>query len=231
MRPVQRRRSQRAIQRYSDARDLLMDRLGDYCSYCERPTSYAIEHVLPWEDTITHRQHPRLEKSWTNFLLTCVKCNNYKAKRQDATPYGQRRLARRRYYWPDTDNTFRAFEYVRTGDVTAHRSLSAPEQTKATDMIHMFGFNAPNDIRRRKRADVWMVAELHLQSWLTSPTPHMLNTIALSAREAGCWSVWRTVFAAHPQVLAHLDRVFPGTALSNFDPHTGVPLPRHKGQL
>lgn len=239
MRPVQRRRSIKQIHRYGDSKDLLTFRLGNYCSYCERPTAYAIEHVLPWGAKnvgtravpILQPQHPRLQNSWTNFLLTCVNCNLFKKARQDATPYGHRRQARTRYYWPDADNTFRAFAYFRTGDVVAHPSLLGPKAAKASGTLTMLGFDTPGDARTRRRADAWTCAEQHLGSWASAPTSGNLDLIALSARLAGQWSIWRTVFASHPRVLARLNQEFPGTDRPCFDPQTGAPIARRKGQL
>lgn len=233
MRPVRRRRCVSRIVDYHDARHLLTERLGDYCSYCERPTAHAIEHALPWgpKGNPPVPQHPRLERSWTNLLLACTKCNNYKRHRQDAQPYGDRRQARARYLWPDTDNTFQAFEYFLTGDVKAGAGLAGALPQKAEDTIYMLGFDAPNDIRKHKRAQVWSTADLHLKSWLKAPSAENLDTIVSSARDVGHWSIWRTVFAAHPRVLARLDTVFPGTARSCFDPVTGAPVPRLRGQL
>lgn len=230
MRPVRRRRSMRRIVRYVDARSLLIERLGDYCSYCERPTVHAIEHVLPWEATQAGSQHTRLETSWTNFLLTCHKCNIFKAKRQDATPYNNRLQARERYYWPDTDNTFRAYQYHRTGDVVAHPRLNTTEAAKATATLAIFGFEK-DDLRKHRRADAWVCAELQLGVWTRAPTEQTLDVIMSSAGLSGHWSIWYTVFAAHPRVLARLNKVFPGTARSCFDPQSCATIARRKGKL
>lgn len=62
---------------YSDAHPHLVERLGDYCSYCERrlPASLAVEHVQP-------KSHvPELETSWDNFLLACTNCNSVKGSK------------------------------------------------------------------------------------------------------------------------------------------------------
>ncbi len=238
MRPIKRGQSHRYVRR-TYAKAWLVERLGDYCSYCERPTSSAVEHVLPWgpkkSDTNPPQQsvaqHTRLEHSWNNFLLTCVKCNNFKKERQNPHPYGATRAARRRYYWPDTDNTFRAYEYHPTGDVVAHPALTKHEKSKADSTLHMFGFDSCYDPRKSKRSEVWSCAALHLVSWLASPTDGNLELIASSAKNAGNWSVWVTVFAAQPVVLARLNAVFPGTDRRCFDSRTGIAVPRPKGQL
>lgn len=49
MRPVERGDAPRIYRRYGDAIGDLEERLGTYCSYCERrlPVSLAVEHVVP----------------------------------------------------------------------------------------------------------------------------------------------------------------------------------------
>ena len=226
MRPIRRGRPPSPVRRYQDARELLALRLGDYCSYCERPTSAAVEHVLPWKN-----KHPRLKNSWNNLLLTCVKCNNNMAKRQDSTPHGETRAARRRYYWPDSDNTFRALEYGAAGVLRPNPNLSVTEKAKAAATLHILGLDNIGGFRSRKRTGAWTTAELHLRSWRTTPTAENLETIIASATEGGCWSVWRTVFAGEPQVLGRLDAGMPGTARDCFDRVSGAPTKRRKGQV
>ena len=75
MRPVERGTAPRTYSQYSDAIGDLEERLGTYCSYCERrlPISLAVEHVVPKD------LHPELKTEWTNFLLGCTNCNSVKA--------------------------------------------------------------------------------------------------------------------------------------------------------
>ncbi|MEP7375997.1 MAG: HNH endonuclease [Chitinophagaceae bacterium] len=60
---------------YGNARGALIERMGQYCSYCNQklPASLAVEHVQP-KDPV-----PALELEWTNFLLGCTNCNSAKA--------------------------------------------------------------------------------------------------------------------------------------------------------
>src|SRR4051794_30755826 len=84
---------------YQAAKPELVNRLGTYCSYCERriPTNLAVEHIQPKGLP----QYAHLINEWTNFLLGCVNCNSAKA----TTP-----VEIDDYYFPDRDNTFSAFE-------------------------------------------------------------------------------------------------------------------------
>lgn len=86
---------------YKDARDDLIDRMGDYCSYCEVAlhSQVDVEHVQP------KSLNPELELEWKNFLLACGNCNSIK---------GNKEVELSDYYWPDQDNTLRAFYTSRT---------------------------------------------------------------------------------------------------------------------
>jgi hypothetical protein len=225
MRPVNRRRLYQRLNSPKFARALLTERLGDYCSYCGRPTAAAVEHILPWEN-----KHTRLWASWTNLLLTCIKCNNYKKSRQVWGPSGSRSRARRRYYWPDSDNTQRAFQYGPLGMVVPSPDLDADQYQIADDTIWMLGLREP-DQRSLRRAEVWTEAANLRNKWVLDPSLGRLEDIVRCARLAGMWEVWRTVFSDQPQVVLALDRAFPGTDRASFDPVTGIPRRRAKGKL
>ena len=128
MRPVDKGAAPTTYARYQDASVDLRARLGDYCSYCERQieTHLAVEHVQPkvWR--------PMLRNSWTNFLLGCVHCNSSK---------GNKLVALRDYFWPDRDNTLRAFEYVNGGLVRPHSNLVAFDRVRAQDTIVLTGLD------------------------------------------------------------------------------------------
>ena len=81
---------------YKQARDPLIERIGDYCSYCEiaLPSQIDVEHVL------AKTLHPALELEWTNFLLACKNCNTIKSNKD---------IELEDLYWPHRDNTLRAF--------------------------------------------------------------------------------------------------------------------------
>src|SRR5664280_2710916 len=89
---------------YSYARRDLIDRMGQYCSYCNQrlPASLAVEHIQP-KDPV-----PVLKLEWTNFLLGCTNCNSTKG----ATP-----IMLNDYLWPDIHNTHLAYIYKDDGTV------------------------------------------------------------------------------------------------------------------
>ncbi|MGI8580747.1 MAG: hypothetical protein ACR2KX_01000, partial [Chitinophagaceae bacterium] len=58
---------------YGQARGELINRIGDYCSYCENQiTNPHLEHEQPKSVA------PGIELNWYNFLLGCVSCNSSK---------------------------------------------------------------------------------------------------------------------------------------------------------
>ncbi|MCW1941660.1 HNH endonuclease [Bacillus anthracis] len=77
-----------------------MDRIGSYCSYCERSLggNVAVEHIQP------KSLHKELALTWDNFLLACVNCNSIKSNQS---------INLEEYLWPDKDNTLLAFHYGR----------------------------------------------------------------------------------------------------------------------
>ena len=83
---------------YKEARDPLVHRIGDFCSYCEVAlhSTVHVEHVRP------KSKHEDVELSWSNFLLACDSCNSTK---------GDEDVVLDQYFWPDTDNTTRPFLY------------------------------------------------------------------------------------------------------------------------
>jgi hypothetical protein len=67
---------------YPNARRAMIDRIGQYCSYCELPivANLAIEHVVP------KTSFPLLATRWSNFLLACAACNSKKGSLPEYVP-------------------------------------------------------------------------------------------------------------------------------------------------
>lgn len=213
----------------------LKGRIGDYCSYCERPIPEDVEHVLP------RKEFPEFELEWDNFLLACKSCNGVKAGSQEVTHPPDADLERSRFLWPDRDNTARAFIYRRYGIAVAD-DLDSDAAGLAQETMRLTGFHrqpgtadkqlSPRDSRWRYRDEVWMLAE-KWQKRLSSETPSLaLREAVLDLAVAkGFWSVWRTVFADDPTMLAALNDRFAGTAKDCFDQVSQAPVPRPGGRL
>lgn len=208
---------------YKEARDPLIGRIGDYCSYCEvcLHGSIAVEHVRP------KTPQPELAREWTNFLLACDTCNAIKSD-QDVILTD--------YFWPDRDNTARVFDYdldqpprIKTGLDPALRSIG--ESTIAlTGLDRVPGHQSFSDRDRRwlKRREAWGVAILARGKLEVRDTPQMREMILQSAVSRGFWSVWFQVFHDDEEMRSRLIQWFPGTARDCFDAQT-QPISRPGG--
>src|ERR1035441_98128 len=145
MRPVDKGIAPNAYAHYREAAEDLKSRIGDYCSYCERQieTNLAVEHIQP------KSLNAALQTTWSNFLLGCVNCNSSK---------GDAPIVLANYYWPDTDNTLRAFEYTNGGLVRAQPALTQREQARAQTTIELTGLDKdpgnPDLSRRPTSSDI-----------------------------------------------------------------------------
>ena len=227
MRPVERGAAPAAYSKYQDAGPDLQARLGDYCSYCERQieTNLAIEHVQP------KSRVSALRTSWSNFLLACVNCNSSKG----AAPVNVVD-----HFWPDVDNTMRAFEYVRGGLVQPHAALALPLAGKAVATIQLTGLDrdpgnpgrepTTADQRWLRRQQAWEKAERYRDTLATSNTVQVRELIVDVATGRGEFSVWWTVFAGDVDMRRRLREAFLGTHGASFDVNEAL-VPRAGGQL
>lgn len=227
MRPVDKGASPTVYARYQDAISDLMNHLGNYCSYCERQieTHLAVEHIQP------KALYPTLRNSWTNFLLSCVHCNSSK---------GDQDVALCDYFWPDRDNTLRAFEYVYGGLVRPYADLFPDDQAKAQRTIALTGLDkfpgnhgrepTTTDRRWLRRLQIWQQAERNRARLATEDTTAMRETIVEAAASRGLFSIWWTVFAGDVDMRRRLRVAFIGTDASSFDANENL-IPRAGGLL
>lgn len=215
MRPITRGTAPRTYRAYGDAIGDLEERLGIYCSYCERrlPTSLAVEHVVP------KSLEPALETSWDNFLLGCTNCNSVKL----AQPTNQRD-----FLWPDLDNTLAAFTYSEGGFVDVTTTLTPGLRRKAAKLMNLVGLDrhratnrprpAARDKRWQQRIDVWNAAVLaRTRLAELGDAPAAQDLVLEAAVGYGFFSVWMTVFAGHAGIRQRLIERFVGTAVDCFD--------------
>lgn len=205
---------------YQDAREPLIQRIGEYCSYCEmhRPDGPDIEHVQPKSN------NPALEKEWNNFLLGCRNCNSIKGN----TP-----IQIGDYFWPDVHNTFLLLKYLVDLPPQPSENLSSDQVNKVLAIIQLTGLDrlpghpkySPKDRRWLKRHEAWSTAQQSLENLHKNDTEFMRQQIILTAKECGFWSVWMIVFHDDPDMRCRLIDVFPGTARNCFDKQ-GNPVPR-----
>jgi len=211
---------------YSQARGELINRMGEFCSYCEMhlDASLAVEHVKP------KSLNPDDELNWNNFLLACANCNSTK---------GTTDVDLEAYLWPDRDNTFYAFQYAEGGLVSAsHRLDDTDLKRKAQATILLTGLdkhplNNPKASDRRwiNRRETWDIAFESKQDLAGSDTPEMRRQIIRTATGHAYWSIWMTVFKEDASMLQRLIQAFPGTCSDCFDAADGYnPVPRDGGQ-
>ena len=208
MRPVERGPAPRIYNDYANARNDLVDRLGPYCSYCERrlPTGLAVEHVFP------RGLYADQTLDWDNFLLACVNCNSVKS---DNDP--------RDVFLPDRDNTLLVLSYFRGGYVGVAAGMDATSTRRARGLIDLLGLDrhgaanwpgpAPRDERWCQREEVWKGAEKSRDLFLSlDEFPEALELVVQVALGSGFFSVWMTVFKDNAEVKQALMEAFPGTA-------------------
>jgi len=209
---------------YKDARDDLIGRVGDYCSYCEVAlhSQVDVEHVLP------KSLHPTHALEWSNFLLACTNCNSIKGN----TPVD---LAD--FYWPDQDNTLRAFVYEPDEPpqvlAAAHIDPNKARRTlELTGVDRVPGHPRFSDRDRRwlKRFEAWSVARQAAQFIQTADSAEMRSLAIEVALGRGFWSVWMQVFHDDQDMRRRLITAFRGTAASCFDPQT-QPIARVGGSI
>lgn len=216
-----------SFKEYGDARDTLIERLGDYCSYCESPLlAPSIEHIQP------KSKEPTLEKTWGNFLLACTYCNSIK---KDKTITSGNLNA---YFWANTDNTFRAFIYEKDRSPQIDPSLTYAHQQIAYETLGLTGLDrepshpllTKKDRRWIKRNEAWTKAETAKSNLDQQPTDLMCQQIVDTATSTGFWSVWMTVFQDDTEMRSCLIEAFQGTCSNCFDDNT-QPIPRLGGQI
>ena len=180
---------------YRHARAPLIERLGEYCSYCERGGDLHVEHVVP------QSKCSRLETEWSNFLLGCVNCNSRKSNDNDS---------RDGYLWPDRDDTFNAFTYRSGGRVNVNGDLDGAERGKACALFGLVGLGGAGsrtDRRRHKRRRAWDQA-VTVRSIIGDENSRVLAVkVALGA---GFFSVWMAVFHDDEDMRRRLVEAFPG---------------------
>ena len=181
---------------YGHAKGPLIERIGEYCSYCERPGDLHVEHVVP------KSVEDDLEKEWSNFLLGCVNCNSRKSDGNKS---------RDGFLWPDSDDTFGAFVYRSGGRVAVNDGLARAGHRKAEALFDLVGLGETGtrtDRRRHKRRQAWDKA-VKVRDLIDDDNSRIIAVeVALGT---GFFSVWMTVFHDDEDMRNRLVRAFPGT--------------------
>lgn len=202
---------------YQQSRRYLINAIGEFCSYCERPilTSLAVEHLQPK----THNSH--LELVWSNLLLACTNCNSTK---------GHTDVVVADYFWPNSDNTFAKFSYDVSGLVTVNPLLNPVEAVKAQNTISLVGLDRrqPNvgtreweeasDRRHEHRLKAYVEANNYAANYDSASLEDRAKFLPflMDIAKKGFWSIWMHAFEAFPEVQQSLIDSFSGTRLAYF---------------
>ncbi|WP_312824858.1 HNH endonuclease [Epilithonimonas sp.] len=212
--PLEADGSNRVYSAYDQARRDLIERMGQYCSYCNQklPSSLAVEHVQP------KKPNPTLELEWTNFLLGCTNCNSTKGKKP---------VNLTDYLWPDVHNTHIPFTYTPDGKIDVNPLLPDPLKVKAQNMLDLVGLQSypdnptASDRRWLNRKDAFVKANIALVLYQSAAakgaSSEFEKALGLWASDNGFFSIWMFVFNAYPNVKEQIILSFTGTAATCFD--------------
>jgi uncharacterized protein (TIGR02646 family) len=227
MRPVERGDAPQVFTNYRDAYPFLVQRLGDYCNYCERQieTHLAVEHVQPKSPV------PALRNEWSNFLLGCANCNSSK---------GDTLVVLTDYLWPDSENTMSVFSYSEGGLVDHQDGLAPPLKAKALATITLVGLDkypgnpgrepTSADVRWQRRLEAWQKAEWCQRLVAENDTEQVRSLVIEVAKGRGMYSIFWTVFHGDADIRKRLREAFAGTSHACFDANEEL-LPRPGGQI
>lgn len=230
MRPVRRGPSpqKKDFEPYSEARPHLIDRLGNYCSFCERriPAGQHVEHIQPKQGD---HGRPDLVGSWTNFLLACVNCNSTKRDRE---------VVLADVLLPDRDNTFAVFTYSPDGAIKPVSALSDTVNDKAIAILRLTGLDRRPSPTLDERGEIRTIERVsqRMQAWAQAEEAKsdvddnpgndaVRRRVVAHALALGFFSVWMTVFADDIDMRNRFIDAFRGTRESGcFDTATTLPV-------
>ena len=212
----------KTVSDYKDWRMDLIDRIGNYCSYCDMllNDSPQVEHVSP------KAPNPGLLLVWNNMLLACGPCN--RAKSDD--PY-----TTATHYIPDYHNTHLGFSYQvvphptkknQSACIVIPRSDPAVNLQKALDTIDLcklaqLTYNKrATDLRWKYRYEALVTAQLWRMDWDNWGGVVGQRFVALlvtAAQGKGFFSIWFDIFHDVPLVKQALINGFPNTDATSFD--------------
>jgi hypothetical protein len=212
----------KTFQVYQDAKDLLIEDLGKYCSYCEIAcpprAGLSVEHILAKQLI----QFSHLINDWNNFLLSCTNCNSVK---------GVKVVDLAQIHLPHLNNTFLCFRILEGGLLKLNPHLPLSEIGKAQNLMSLLGLErrpgvdnySANDDRWSNRMEVWNLAHKYLEKYISNNI--QIEIICELAKAKGFFSVWMTIFDAFPAVKSELITVFKAER-SCFD-NSFIPINRN----
>ena len=213
MRPVDKTRytaNQAVYNPYGNAKPVLIEAIGKYCSYCEREgfsSALDVEHI---EDKDAH---PDKEFLWDNFLLACKNCNSIKGTTEIDFP---------NINLPHIQDTFSPFEYLESGYIKIKDDLKEPVRNRVTALVNLVGLDrrpghlrySSKDDRWQERKQAWELSKKYKQKYIAGNCD--IETIVDLSISNGFWSIWMHAFEGFPEVQRALVDNFRGTRLNFF---------------
>jgi uncharacterized protein (TIGR02646 family) len=194
---------------YSKAKVVLEDNLGTYCSYCEKPISdesMHVEHIKP------KHKYKKLQYSWSNFLVSCQRCNGVDNK-------GIKDVIYKNMHYPHKNNTYLSIVYTNNGTALVNPKLTGVEKDKAQKLIELVGLHKTKGVpghnegdkraeRRKTIIDLAIRYKRDFDSPNTKLTAEFISDFAVSN---GFWSIWMEIFKTDQRVCDQLVSKFKGT--------------------
>ncbi|MCY7357560.1 MAG: HNH endonuclease [Rudanella sp.] len=235
------------VRDYKDWRADLIDRIGNYCCYCNMVLndSPQVEHVTPKNPQPGQVAGSLLD--WDNMLLACGPCNQAKGNKPCSTGT---------HFLPDSHNTHMAFEHIvvdsiqRPGmkaclvkprpDLTNTQTAKAQNTIGLCQLDRIVVNKRATDYRWKYRHEALLYAQEFRTSWETinqsnadqDYSSQLLPLIRIAALAKGFFSIWFEAFHDVPVVLQSLIAAFPNTEPSCFDAANGyAPVPRNPADL
>lgn len=210
---------------YQDAKPALAENFGEYCSFCERPV--PLDYHLAVEHIVSKKKHPEYKTKWTNFLLSCGRCNGIKDEKDTLNAA---------LYLPDRNNLLCGIEYCKDGRVVIQTNIptASAMYEKTKNLIELVGLDrSPNhqeyksgDDRHKIRRAVYEQAEKCLK--ILENNPEAMELILDLAKAKGHFSIWFQVFRDYPNFRLALIQTFAGTHKDSFDSsHNYEPIYRN----
>lgn len=211
---------------YKVWRQDLLDRIGNYCSYCNMVLndSPQVEHIVPKNPQVGQPAGALL--AWDNMLLACGPCDRAKSNNPNSAVT---------HYIPDYHNTHLAFDYI----VIDHPNKSNQkacipipkitnnnyQQSKARNTIDLCKLDdlrinlRATDLRWKYRFEAWHSANLIWRtSWnnWTGKVDDFITLLVDAAKAKGFFSVWFEAFNDIPNIKNALIIGFLGTDQNSF---------------
>lgn len=198
----------RIFKPWNKAKIYLVQELGSFCSYCEKPvnrSSLHIDHVLAKGIRLESGEfkYDDLRYDWNNFLLICSNCNSIKSNKD---------VSLIEPFFPHKNNLVHFILVCDGGLIKIKDGLSAVNKEKTQKFIDLVGLDREPDHpeysvfddRWENRLEAVDTAKRFYKKYTSLPPETDIETIIKLAKSSGYFSVWYYQFMNHKEVLKSL---------------------------